>query len=82
MDKATGLLRTINNKTLGLKKYLRFTFILSKNWIILMFGIGLTTCAMINEWMYRGKLLHSFVFLIPLAAVIAYTLTTYSENKE
>ena len=82
MDKATGLLRTINNKTSGLKKYLRFTFLLSKNWIILMFNIGLTACAMINEWMYRGKLLHSFVFLIPLAAVIAYTLTVYSENKE
>jgi hypothetical protein len=82
MDKATGLLRTINNITSGLKEYLRFTFILSKNWIILLFNTALTACAMINEWMYKGELLHSFIFLITLTVVIIYTIITYSQSKE
>lgn len=82
MDKATGLLQTIENLTLGLKKYLRFTFILSNNWVVLSFAIVLTTCAMIDEWITQGEVFHSLLFLIPFTAVIAYTITTYRENKE
>ena len=82
MDKATGLLQTIENLTLGLKKYLRFTFILSNNWVVLSFAIVLTTCAMIDEWITQGEVLDSLVFLIPFGFVIAYTITTYFENEE
>lgn len=82
MDKAIGLLRTIKNLTLGLKKYLRFTFILSNNWVVLSFAIVLTTCAMIDEWITQGEVLDSLVFLIPFGFVIAYTITTYFENEE
>lgn len=64
----------------GLINYLRFT-IESKNWMILLFSIVVTTLAIVDEIIKQGEAFHSLFFLIPFVVVVAYTIHTFLQSR-